>query len=279
MTSPAARRIILCADDYGISPGVNRAIRELMATRRINATSVMTVAGAFDRTETDALAKAATEGKGAIGLHLTMTAPFSPLTMHFRPLRDNAFLPQNAMLRAGFAGRLDREILRSEIEAQIAAFAAAFGRPPDFVDGHQHVHLYPTVRDALVAAVASAAPKAWVRQCRRLGPLSQRLDGAKALFLDWLSTGLIRRAGKAGVRVNPGFSGAYDFDRPADFPALFVRFLADVPDGGVIMCHPGFVDDELTRVDRFTTVREREHAYFASEEHPRRLAAANVTLL
>src|SRR6187200_2931193 len=103
-TDKTARRLILCADDYGISPGVNRAIRELMAKRRINATSVMTVAGAFERAETDALAKAVTEGNGAIGLHLTLTGPFHPLTMYFRPVRDHAFLPQNAMLRAGFTG-------------------------------------------------------------------------------------------------------------------------------------------------------------------------------
>jgi predicted glycoside hydrolase/deacetylase ChbG (UPF0249 family) len=141
------------------------------------------------------------------------------------------------------------------------------------------VHLYPAVRDALVAAVKSAAPDAWVRQCRRLQPLPQRLDGLKPLFLDWLSAGLIRRARKTGLKLNPGFEGAYDFNRPADFAALFARFLDGLPDGGVIMCHPGFVDDELKRVDHFTTAREAEHAYLGGEEFPRRLLAENVTLL
>ena len=42
------RRIILCADDYGISPAVSAAIRDLIARGRINATSVMVAAPKFD---------------------------------------------------------------------------------------------------------------------------------------------------------------------------------------------------------------------------------------
>ena len=49
------RRIWLCADDYGISPGVNRAIRDLIERGRLNATSVMMVGPAIDRGEIDAL--------------------------------------------------------------------------------------------------------------------------------------------------------------------------------------------------------------------------------
>lgn len=270
------RKVILCADDYGITAGVNRAIRDLIARRRINATSVMTVAPAFNRAESEALAKAAAEGKGQVGLHLTMTAPFHPLTLHFRPLRDQAFPPLKATLTAGFLHTLDADILRTEIEAQLVAFTAAFGRPPDFVDGHQHVHIYPVVRDAVVAAVKDKAPNAWIRQCRRAQP---RADNAKAMFLDWLSNGLTRRAQAAGIKLNPGFSGAYDFLKPADFGVLFKRFLDDVPDGGVIMCHPGFVDDELRALDSFTDAREREYAFLGGDDFPRLLAAENVTLL
>ena len=50
------RRIWLCADDYGISPGVNAAIRDLVARGRLNATSVMVVAPSFTRAEAVALA-------------------------------------------------------------------------------------------------------------------------------------------------------------------------------------------------------------------------------
>ena len=53
------RRIWLCADDYGISPGVNRAIRDLIENDRLNATSVMVVGPAIGRDEVSALKAAA----------------------------------------------------------------------------------------------------------------------------------------------------------------------------------------------------------------------------
>src|SRR6201996_2572255 len=178
-----AKRVWLCADDYGISPGVNRAIRDLIERGRLNATSVMMVTPAIGRDEATRLQEAAAKNaRCAIGLHVTLTAPFRPLTMHFRPLKDELFLPFAKLLRAGMLRRLDAEIIHAEVIMQIAAFRDLFGRAPDFVDGHQHVQLYPQVRDGLLAAVKEKASEAWVRQARRNLPLGQRLARPKALF-------------------------------------------------------------------------------------------------
>ena len=277
--SEAARRIWLCADDYGISPGVNRAIRDLIERGRLNATSVMMVTPAIGRDEAARLQEAAAKSaRCAIGLHVTLTAPFRPLTMHFRPLRDELFLPFPKLLRAGMLRRIDPEIIRAEVAMQLNAFRDLFGRAPDFVDGHQHVQLYPMVRDGVLAAVKEKAPDAWVRQARRNQPLSQRLGRPKALVLDHLSTQFRRRATRAGIAHNPAFSGAYDFLKTSDFGALMAEFLDGLPEGGVIMCHPGFVDDVLIGLDPFTTGREVEHAYLAGEDFPRLLEANKVTL-
>ena len=64
----------------------------------------------------------------------------------------------------------------------------------------------------------------------------------------------------------------------ADFAALFPRFLANMPEGGLVMCHPGVVDGELERLDPLTTLREREYAYLRSDAFPQALAQAGVTL-
>jgi chitin disaccharide deacetylase len=273
------RRIWLCADDYGISPGVNRAIRDLIERGRLNATSAMMVTPAIGRDEATRLEEAAAKSpRCAIGLHVTLTAPFRPLTMHFRPLRDELFLPFPKLLRAGMLRRLDPEIIRAEVAMQIAAFRDLFGRAPDFVDGHQHVQLYPQVRDGFLAAVKEKASDAWVRQAGRNQPLSQRLTRPKALFLDHLSTQFRRRAARAGLAHNPAFSGAYDYSRPPDFGALMREFLDGMPEGGVVMCHPGFVDEVLVGLDPLTGTREVEHAYLAGEDFPRLLAANKVTL-
>jgi chitin disaccharide deacetylase len=278
-SAPLMRRIFLCADDYGISPGVNRGIRELIERGRLNATSVMVVGPAAGRDEVAALQAAAGHGaRCAIGLHATLTAPFRPLTMHFRPLDGGMFLRFPKLLRAGLFRRLDVEIIQSELMVQLAAFHDMFGRAPDFVDGHQHVQLYPQVRDGFLAAVKEKAPNAWVRQARRIQPLGQRLGSPKALFLDYLSTQFRRRALRAGIAINPAFSGAYDYSRVPDYGVLMREFLDGLPEHGVVMCHPGFVDETLVSLDPLTRTRETEYAYLAGEDFPRLLAENKVTL-
>jgi predicted glycoside hydrolase/deacetylase ChbG (UPF0249 family) len=273
------RRIWLCADDYGLSPGVNRAIRDLIERGRLNATSAMVVAPAIGRDEVNALGEAAAKSpRCAIGLHATLTAPFHPLTMHFKPLDGGLFLPFPKLLRASLLRRLDPEMVRAELGAQLTAFKELFGRTPDFVDGHQHVQLFPQIRDAFLAAVKEAAPKAWVRQGGSHQPLAQRLGSPKALLLDILSARFRRGAARAKVAFNPAFAGAYDFAKPPDFGELMRQFIEGLPEGGLIMCHPGFVDDTLVRLDPLTDQREREYEYLAGDGFARLLAANNVTL-
>jgi chitin disaccharide deacetylase len=273
------RRIWLCADDYGISPGVNRGIRHLIARGSLNATSVMVVGSAIGRDEVASLeAVAQASPHCAIGLHVTLTAPFRPLTMHFRPLDGGMFPPFAKLLRGGLLRRIDAEIVQAEVAMQLAAFRGLFGRPPAFVDGHQHVQLYPQVRDGFLAAVKDKAPDAWVRQAGRNQPLGRRLARPKALYLDALSLQFKRRAARANVAFNPAFSGAYDWSRAPDYGALMNEFLNGLPEGGLVMCHPGFVDDVLVALDPLTTTREIEQAYLASDAFPRLLALNKVTL-
>jgi hypothetical protein len=273
------RRFWLCADDYGLSPGVNRAIRDLIGRGRLNATSVMVVGPAIGRDEVAALNDAAAKSTHcAIGLHATLTAPFHPLTMHFQPLDGGLFLPFPKLLRLGLLRRLDPEIIRAELIAQFSAFHEHFGRVPDFVDGHQHVQLFPQVRDAFLTAVKEVAPNAWVRQGGRSQPLARRLGSPKALLLDLLSTQFRRCAARADIAFNPGFAGAYDFSRASDFGELMQQFLDGLPEDGLIMCHPGFVDEILISLDPLTDQREHEYAFLAGDGFPRLLAANNVTL-
>ena len=273
------RRIWLCADDYGLAEGVNRAIRDLIGRRRLNATSVMVVGPAIGRNEVAELqAAAAASPRCAIGLHATLSAPFRPLSMHFRPLDGGLFLPFPKMLRSGLLRRLDPEMIEDELLVQLAAFKDLFGRAPDFVDGHQHVQLFPQVRDAFLRAVKEAAPGAWVRQGGSLQPLAKRLGAPKAMVLDVLSAQFRKRAASAGIPFNPAFAGAYDFSHAPDFGALMRQFIEGLPEGGLVMCHPGFVDETLINLDPLTTQREAEHAYLAGAQFPPLLAANKVTL-
>lgn len=273
------RRIWLCADDYGISASVNAAIRDLVVRGRINATSVMVTAPSLHRSEAASLAILnAGEQRVAIGLHLTLTAPYRPLTADFKPLREGAFLPLKTALLYARLHLYRRNLLQREVESQLRMFTHTFGRPPDFVDGHQHVQLFPQIRDAVLKVVKELAPDAWVRQCGSARPLSGQWDDRKGLLLDILSRSFRQRAQAMGLRTNPAFAGTYDFHDTADFATLFPRFLDRLPSGSVVMCHPGFVDAELRRLDELTNLREREYAFLADEAFPKILASHGVTL-
>jgi hypothetical protein len=101
---------------------------------------------------------------------------------------------------------------------------------------------------------------------------------AKAILIDLLSRGLVRKAAGHGLATNPAFAGAYRFRAEADFAALFPHFLAGMPEGGVVMCHPGHVDAELRRVDPLTDLREAEYRYFASDAFVDKLAEHRLSL-
>jgi chitin disaccharide deacetylase len=271
------RRIWLVADDFGMSPAVSAAIRDLIARRRINATSVMVAAPSFSHAEATALREAAAT-HAAIGLHLTLTAPFRPLSQNFAPLRDSAFLPLAAMAGHALTRPLKAALIETEIAAQFAAFRSAFGRPPDYVDGHQHIHLFPQIGESLLRIVKASARGAWIRQCGRAVAAPKSLVDPKGFILDALSRRFRRLAARAGVPTNTAFAGTYSFRPGADFEKLFPKFLDGLPDGSVVMCHPGKVDAELARIDPVTDLREREYAFFLGEDFPRFLAARGLTL-
>ena len=272
----SARHIVICADDYGISPAVSAGIRDLIAKKRINATSAMTASPHFNRDEAAALRDAAATHAG-IGLHVTLTAPFAPLSQNFEPTRDGAFLSLAVVLGRAHLRTLRPTRLRDEIACQFQAFATAFGRPPDFVDGHHHVHIFPQVRDAVLEVTNEMAPHAWVRQCGQLSA-RRRLTDHKALLLDTLSQRFRRLAADHGLRTNPAFAGTYSLRADAAYARMFENFLDGLPDGGVVMCHPGHVDAALARLDHVTDAREREYDFFIGDAFPGVLADHGVKL-
>jgi predicted glycoside hydrolase/deacetylase ChbG (UPF0249 family) len=110
----------------------------------------------------------------------------------------------------------------------------------------------------------------------RSGGLSDR----KALLLDALSRRFRKLAAEQSIRTNPAFAGTYDFGAATadDFAKRFPGFLKGLPPQSVVMCHPGFVDAELERLDPLTRLRESEYAYLAAEGFPAVLRANGVVL-
>ncbi|TDT94423.1 hypothetical protein DFO45_2169 [Azorhizobium sp. AG788] len=266
------KRIVICADDYGIAPGVSAAIRALLAERRINATSVMTVLPDLFE-EADALMPL-TSGQASIGLHVTLTGNFEPLTHGFK----GATFPSLGRLMAmSFARRLDPVNVKAEIETQFLAFEEAFGRPPDHVDGHQHVHLLPTIREAVLEVTRSRAPEAWVRDCTPAPGALVGLD-LKGRYIGFLARGFAAEAKALGLATNRGFAGAYNFKMGTNFGRLLTQFISGLEDGGLVMVHPGMVDEALGKRDPLTSPREAEYEVLAGAQLPQILLATGAQL-
>lgn len=271
-------RLVVCADDYAFTPGVSRAIRELLAAGRISATSVMTVSE-FWPAEVEALKRVS--GGADIGLHITLTdqTPLGAMST-FAP--DGRFPAMAEIYKMGVLRRLPIPEIRAEIERQVAAFTAHFGAPPAYLDGHHHVHQLPGVRDFVLDIAARHGPgRMWVRSCtERPGLILRRgIAPAKALVLDMLGRGLVRRARRTGVPINRGFSGAYDYladTRPVG--DLFVRFVEGAGENMLVMCHPGYSDATLAARDVMTAPRESELAYLMSDAWPALLDSEGLEL-
>lgn len=272
--------IVVCADDYGLAPGVCDAIEALIALRRLSATAAM-VAMPDWRERAPGLRAVVAEHPADVGLHLTLTD--HPALSAAPTLAPAGRLPSlGGLHRAAWTRRLPRAEVRAEIDAQLDAFENAWNGPPDFVDGHQHVHLLPVVREELLDALRTRYPtdgaRPWLRDCREPLPalLRRGTAVAKGAFLTLIGGALARRAQAAGFPLNRGFRGVYDFAGAEDYGVTFRRFLERPRAGMLVHCHPGTVDAVLQGRDGLTWPRERELAYLASDRCADDLAAAGV---
>lgn len=259
--------IVVCADDYGLATGVCAGIEELIEMGRLSATSAMTGMPAWRR-HGATLRRLVASRPADVGLHLTLTdqRPVTPL----RSLAvDGRLPPVEALIRRALARRLPRAELAAEINAQLDAFEEIWGAPPDFVDGHQHAHVLPGVRDLLVEILAERYPgrRIWLRDCAvsPLRPAEWRFAPSKALVVGALSRPMRRTAAKAGFATNRGFAGLYDFSETVPYRDIFRASIAKPEAGRLVHCHPGHVDRELEALDRLLSPRTWELAYLASD--------------
>ncbi|MGQ0677589.1 MAG: ChbG/HpnK family deacetylase, partial [Rhodospirillales bacterium] len=185
---------VLGADDYGVAPGVSRAIRALLARGRLSAASCLVVSPHF---AADAPALRELGREGDIGLHLALTQ-FSPLGPMPRLAPGGRLPAAGRLVLLALARRLDPLEIGHEIDRQLDAFERAFGRPPDYVDGHHHVQQLPQVRAALIARFRARLPAGTaLRTCAEpLGAILGRgVAVARAASVAVLGSGLRARAG------------------------------------------------------------------------------------
>lgn len=271
-----SRLLVLCADDFGLSPAIDAGILALARAGRLSATGCMPAGRAFGD---DAAALREIADRIDVGLHFALTelaplAPIASLDADGRPV------PLGRVLARALTGRIDYREITAEIGRQVDRFRVVMGRDPDFFDGHQHVHVLPGVRRGLFAAFEQGIldrRRTWVRDCcERTGAILARgVAAPKALFISALSAGMAAAARRAGVTVNDGFGGITAF-RPEAVATVYPKFLEGLGPRPLVMCHPADPAAPVDPDDPIDAARRAEFAWFAGETHASLLAAAGL---
>lgn len=257
--------VVLCADDFGLSDGVSRGIAELAHRGRISATGAMTNMPGWKRSAAELHPL---RGRIGIGLHLNLTTgvPLGPMP---QVASSGAFPVLNEILGRALRGGLPREEIAQEIRRQIDAFEEVFGEAPAFVDGHQHVHVLPVVRGALMQVLEERGygGRIWLRDPgdSLLSILRRPVGRGKALIVNSLASGFASAAQASGFRTNVGFSGFAPFDLSLPPERIFATAFSALGPAPVVMCHPGYVDDELRGLDPAQESRVSELDYLKSD--------------
>jgi chitin disaccharide deacetylase len=264
------RVLALCADDFGLAPGISAGIARLAQAQRLTAVSCITNSPHWEASA-PLLAKLPVTVDAGLHINLTEGRPLSPRLAKVWPRLPSLPL----LIVRAHLGLLPRAELRSEVHAQLAAFRSATGVAPRFIDGHQHVHHLPGLRSIILDMVEHVQPLPALRSTGRvLGPGS----GVKRWLIRHTGGRALARELEQRVMLhNPALLGAYDFVDP-NYRALMQAWLAELPaEGGLLFCHPGeaAVGDPP---DVIRAARGRELAYLGSDAFAQDLAAAKVTL-
>lgn len=245
------RRLIVNADDFGFTSGVNRAILQAHSHGVVTSSTLMANGPAF--AEAAQMAKSAP--RLSVGCHVVLTDGTPVLEAKQLPslTRDAEFRDgMIAFAARGIAGRMDADEISAETTAQIRKIQSA-GIAVSHIDTHKHTHLFPTVLRPLLRAAAACG----VRSVRnpfgpRLPLRSSHLLARPSLWTRYVE-----------VRILGGFAGKFrqavdreGFTTPdgtlgivvtgALDEALFYAIAGSIPEGTwEFVCHPGYNDVDL----------------------------------
>jgi len=283
------RRLIINADDFGLTAGVNRAIVEAHQRGVVTSATMMANGGALQ----DAVARAHEAGL-SVGCHVVLIdgAPLlAPQDVSSLVVADGT----GTRFRDGWLGfasralrkRLDEEQIAAEVEAQIRRIQQT-GLRVTHVDSHKHVHLLPPVLRPLLAAAKACGVRAVRNPFAPLKPLAvAHLARRPRLWTRYSEVKLLRRfyqefrnaVADAGMITTDGtfgivVTGALDSE-------LFAAIVGSLPEGTwELVCHPGYCDEELRSVrTRLRKSREQELRVLTSPAARRAIEAAGVELI
>ena len=259
--TPVGRRLWLCADDFALNAPVSEAITDLLVSDRLSITSCMSDSPLWPTAGTRLRMLGMAH---RAGLHFNLTEAFPGYPAH-------ALGQLMLQTRAGLA---NRRLIRHSLRRQLDRYETIMGAAPVFIDGHQHVHVFPAVRQVLLDELAQRYRfTPWLRN---ISPMIGPYPGAKARVLAMMGgTRFARQLRSGRWRSNRAFAGLYNLRPDGGFARHMLSWLARLPDEGLIMCHPA---THAEPGDVIGPARAAEYIWLASEAWPQALAGSGVTL-
>jgi predicted glycoside hydrolase/deacetylase ChbG (UPF0249 family) len=287
------RRLIINADDFGLTAGVNRAIVEAHQRGIVTSTTLMANSGAFEAAT--AIARADNGGRFSVGCHVVLMdgGPLlSPDNVPTLLVPRNGATPRfrqslNDFVIASFRHKLNPDEIEVEAAAQLDRLQQA-GIQPSHFDTHKHAHMFPAVlrpllraaRSRGVTAVRNPFGQVWplpltsllrTRQVwKRFAQLNVLRNFAGSFRREVETHGLRTTDGSLGVLA----TGVLDMK-------LFTAIVDSVPEGTwEFVCHPGYNDAELDQVHtRLRQSREQELSLLTSPEARELLQRRGIELI
>ena len=280
------RRLIVNADDFGLTQGVNRAIVEARRDGVVTSATLMVNAAAFE----DAIQRSKSAPRLSLGCHIVLVDGLPVLggrqasTLTPRKSADRFYQSLSNFALRAVGGRIDADEIEAEATAQIRKLQAT-GITVSHVDTHKHTHIFPQVLRPLLRAARACGVKA-VRN--PFGPLHLSILAKRpSLWKQYSKVTILSRLGKtfrrsvreAGLLTPDGTvgivaTGALD-------GRLFENIVESLPEGTwELVCHPGYNDAELRSIrTRLRESREVELRLLASPESRELLARSGVQLI
>jgi hopanoid biosynthesis associated protein HpnK len=272
------RRLIVNADDFGLTPGVNRAIAETHSAGIVSSATLMAKGVAFG----DAVERARAAPTLAVGCHVVLVdgAPLSEpgsvdTLLAIRSAEPDKFhsrLPAVAA-RAVFGG-FDPDQLVEEITAQIRKLQSA-GLQVTHLDTHKHTHVFPEILSALVRAARICGVPAIRNPFVPVSAVSATQFASKPGL--WKRYGQVRmlrsfagqfraKVRRAGLATPDGIVGVVETG--SYNPSLLRQTLANLAEGTwELVCHPGYDDADLRAAHtRLMESRDQERRLLMSGE-------------
>ncbi len=284
------RRLIINADDFGLTAGVNRGIVQAHEHGIVTSATLMANGLAFD----EAVGLARSHPRLGVGCHIVLvdgTPVLHETQVHslVDPGSRNSGAPRFRRGIGMFAalallGRRFPDQIEAEATAQIAKLQSC-GIAVTHLDSHKHTHLFPHVLRPLLRAARACGVKAIRNPFERVhGSL---LAARPGLWRRWTEVGILRSLAKqfreavrqAGMVTPDGSVGIVATGALDD--QLLCLMVEHLPDGTwELVCHPGYNDADLQGVHtRLRESREQELHMLTSQATRDLLAGKGIEVI